>query len=319
LDRFSSAISSLSRIKKSQPSTGGGGGIAIPQTPPAPKPGGGTPPPSKGGVNAGDITADTPEEKAFLATVREAEGTSGAQGYNTFFGGSQYGGDLSTKTVTEVKKIQEQFLAEGRGNWRGGKSAAVGAGQFLYPEQIVRQMGMDPDKVKFTPELQNQMILYLAKKKRGVDVSKELSSEDFKILGKEWAGLSEYHGQGGTLGRTAKLYKENLKEARSSKGTVTAPTTLQKPSTVAAAQTQATTQQQIAQTVSQPPVQQAPQVNIAPMNVAGPQAQPTKSGDSVAPPPVMSKGGVTVPFLSPSNHDNFLTLYSKMVYNIVDG
>jgi hypothetical protein len=33
----------------------------------------------------------------------------------------------------------------------------------------------------------------------------------------------------------------------------------------------------------------------------------------------MSKGGISVPFLSSSNNDNFLTLYSRIVYNIVDG
>jgi hypothetical protein len=319
LDRFSAAINSLSNVKKSQPSPGGAAPVPAPQKPAGKPPGSGATPSSGGKVNAGDITANTPEEQAFIATVREAEGTSGTQGYNTFFGGSQYGGDLSTKTVTEVKKIQEKFLAEGRGNWSGGTSAAVGAGQFLYPEQIVSAMGMDPNKVKFTPELQNQMILYLAKKKRGIDVSKELTASDFKVLGQEWAGLSEYHGQGGTLGRTAKLYKENLKEARSGKEMVTTSTKPQKPPTVAAAQTQSTTQQQLAQTVSQPPTQQTPQVNIAPLNLSTPQAQSTKVGDTMAPPPVMSKGGVTVPFLSSSNHDNFLTLYSKMVYNIVDG
>jgi len=318
LDRFSAVINSLSNVKKSQPAPGGA--APVPQKPQGKPPGGGGAPSSGGKVNAGDITADTPEEQAFIATVREAEGTAGAQGYNTFFGGSQYGGDLSTKTVTEVKRIQEKFLAEGRGNWSGGTSAAVGAGQFLYPEQIVRAMGMDPDKVKFTPELQNQMILYLAKKKRGVDVSKELNSEDFRVLGQEWAGLSEYHGQGGSLGRTAKLYIENLKEARSGKGKVTTPTqpAPQAPM-VAAAQTQSTTQQELAQSVSRPAVQQTPQVNIAPLNLSTPQAQSTQVGDTIAPPPVMNKGGVTVPFLTSSNHDNFLTLYSKMVYNIVDG
>jgi hypothetical protein len=89
--------------------------------------------------------------------------------------------------------------------------------------------------------------------------------------------------------------------------------------TVTPAPAPAATSQQIAQTVSQPPVQQKPQITVAPMNMASPQTQSTKVGDKAIPPPVMSKGGVSVPFLSSSNNDNFLTLYSKMVYNIVDG
>lgn len=88
---------------------------------------------------------------------------------------------------------------------------------------------------------------------------------------------------------------------------------------VAPAQTQATTQQQIAQTVSQPPTQQPTKVTVAPMNMASPQTQSTPSTGKSIPPPQMNKGGATVPFLSSSNDDNFLSLYSKLVYNIIDG
>jgi GH24 family phage-related lysozyme (muramidase) len=95
--------------------------------------------------------------------------------------------------------------------------------------------------------------------------------------------------------------------------------TAQPPSRVAPASGQQQTAQQVAQTVAQPPPQQQTQVTVAPMNMASPQTQSTKVGDKAIPPPVMNKGGVTVPFLSSSNNDNFLTLYSKIVYNIVDG
>ena len=95
--------------------------------------------------------------------------------------------------------------------------------------------------------------------------------------------------------------------------------TVQPPSRVVPASGQQQTAQQVAQTVAQPPPQQQTQVTVAPMNMASPQTQSTKVGDKSIPPPVMNKGGVTVPFLSSSNNDNFLTLYSKIVYNIVDG
>ncbi len=91
------------------------------------------------------------------------------------------------------------------------------------------------------------------------------------------------------------------------------------PSKVAPAPTPAATQQQVAQTVSRPPVQQAPQITVAPMNMASPQTQSTETGGRVIPPPQKINGGVSVPFLSSSNDDNFLSLYSKLVYNIVDG
>lgn len=325
VDSFTAAVNSL--IKGSGEKSGGtsGGGTSSTSQPGSDS-SGQTLGQSKG-VNAGDITADTAEEKAFIATVREAEGTAGAQGYNTFFGGSQYGGDLSEKTVTEVKQLQEKFKAEGKGRFYdkgAGKfrdSAAVGAGQFLYPEQIVREMGMDPDKVKFTPELQNQMILYLAKKKRGVDVSKELTAADFKILQKEWSGLGSYYGQGGNLGRTGKLYEENLKEARGqvqAKG-MGGPET---PDWVLSPEKREELKN-MATKVSQPPQSQAaPSVNILPLDFSTqmPQQAPSSSGSPSSGPsaPAGSKGP-TAPFLPAGNADNFLILYSKIIYNIVDG
>ena len=86
---------------------------------------------------------------------------------------------------------------------------------------------------------------------------------------------------------------------------------------VNAAPTQAVTQKQLAQQVAQPPViQTQPQVNMVPLNMNQQGAQGMQK------PPTTSVGkasGPSIPFLPSSNTDNFLTLYSKMVYNIVDG
>lgn len=218
IERFIAAINTMVGIGKgSKPPGGGGGGGGSPGGGGGGgSPGGPSPSPS-GNVNAGDIIADTPEEKAFIATVREREGTAGQDGYSKFFGGSTYGGDLTNKTVTEVAQLQKKFLAEGKGSFSGGSSAAVGAGQFMEPENVVRAMGMDPDKVKFTPELQNQMILYLAKKKRGVDVSKPLTLEGVRTLNEEWSGFGPRYGQNkNKLEDTLKIYEQNLKEAKTS-------------------------------------------------------------------------------------------------------
>jgi len=77
--------------------------------------------------------------------------------------------------------------------------------------------------------------------------------------------------------------------------------------------------QQLAQTVSQPPQNTAPPLSVVPLDLSSTQTQSTKVGDRAIPTPVMSKGGVTVPFFPSSNSDNFLTLYSRIVYNIIDG
>jgi len=157
-----------------------------------------------------------PEEQALIATVRQREGTSSSAGYNKFFGGSQYGGDLSQKTVTEVAELQKKFLKEGRGIYPGGESGVVGAGQFKYPEQVVLEMKLDPNKEKFTPELQNKMILFLARR-RGIDPTKPLSTKDLQILNKEWSGLGPFYGQNkNTIEGSLRIYQKELEIAKSS-------------------------------------------------------------------------------------------------------
>lgn len=288
---------------KGKGSSGGGGGV----------------PGKSGNVNAGDIIADTAEEKAFIATVREREGTAGPQGYSTFFGGSQYGGDLTNKTVSEVVKIQKKFLAEGRGDYPGGRSAAVGAGQFMEPENVVRAMGMDPDKVKFTPELQNQMILYLAKKKRGVDVSKPLTIEGIRKLNLEWSGFGSYYGQNkNTPQGTLDIYNQNLKEAKKSvKPGVGGENT---PDWVLPPQKREELKLR-EKTISQPPPSQTelPKITTLPLDLSGGTGGGQQSAAGQIPAPTRSGApGPQIPYIPSSNPENFLVLYSKIVYNIVD-
>ena len=87
--------------------------------------------------------------------------------------------------------------------------------------------------------------------------------------------------------------------------------------TVAPAPTQQMVQQQVARQVAQPPAsQRTPQVNVMPMTAGGNQQSTTKPIDTGT---VEGYRQHQVSFLPSTNPDNFLTLYSKMVYNIVDG
>jgi len=83
-----------------------------------------------------------------------------------------------------------------------------------------------------------------------------------------------------------------------------------------------TTQTQVAQraaAVSQT-AQSQPQVNYLPIDMSGGGQQQTGGGGSSGGGGGGSQGsGPSVPFLPTSNPDNFLVLYSRMVYNIVDG
>ena len=88
-----------------------------------------------------------------------------------------------------------------------------------------------------------------------------------------------------------------------------------------AAQTQAVAQQQQITQVAQP-VQQQPKANIITIDMSGggqQTQQQSPSGGGISAPPSPQQKGPTQPFLPPSNPNNFLTLYSRMVYNIVDG
>ena len=164
-------------------------------------------------LDASTIQVDTPEEKAFIATVRELEGTAGDQGYNTWFGG-RTDMDLSKMTVSEVVAEQKRRIKSGEATYGKYTSAAVGAGQFLKPEETVRAMGLDPDKVKYTPELQNRMILFQSLAKRGIDPSKELTVADMQVLGNEWASFTPRYGQTTrTAAQSLETYKKNLQEA----------------------------------------------------------------------------------------------------------
>ncbi len=182
-----------------------------------------------GSINAAEIDADDPLSQALIATVRELEGTADPTGYSTFFGdkpGEPKYGDLREKTIQEVHDLQTLFLKDPQSEFTdlSGKvqnSAAVGAGQFMDPLGQTRQMyeargeQFDPTKIKFSEELQNQLILDLAARKRGIDLSKELTKAEFDILQNEWSAFGPNNNQTTrTLDQTLRVYQENLREAR---------------------------------------------------------------------------------------------------------
>lgn len=87
---------------------------------------------------------------------------------------------------------------------------------------------------------------------------------------------------------------------------------------VAVAPSQKVEQRAVA--LSQPVQSAAPQINYIPVNMGGGE-QPSQSGSNsgLSVPPPSKSAGPTVPILPATNPDNFLVLYSRMVYNIVDG
>ena len=71
----------------------------------------------------------------------------------------------------------------------------------------------DPDKILFNKELQLQLMMDLAKRKRGIDVSEPLTLEGLAQLNKEWSGLGPFYGQTDrSLEESLQLYNQYLKQ-----------------------------------------------------------------------------------------------------------
>ena len=143
---------------------------------------------------------DDSKKEALIQLVREGEGTADAQGYNKWFGGDT-SLDITKMTGNEVMQEQLRRLKAGEtpkftdAFGVTSTSAAVGAGQFMKPEQVMIDMGLDPATTKMTPEVQDAMILHLAMDTRGVDPSDGIDMAEMERLGKEWASLTSFHGQ----------------------------------------------------------------------------------------------------------------------------
>ena len=178
----------------------------------------------------------TPQQKAFAETVAYAEGTAGEVGYNTWFGGSEYAGDLSRYTINEVVELQKKFLREGRGKFDGGRqqSAAVGKYQMTYPETYAAAAGLDPAVDKFTPENQDKLFLYgYVMKQAGVteaeinsptmsdntiDKLAEVFASFPNMFGPDYKGRdiqgTSFYGQGG---KSAQQIRERFQQERSNR------------------------------------------------------------------------------------------------------
>ena len=331
IGRFTEVIDAFVLGSKIQ-QRGGGGGGSRPGRPESASPGGASPSsPPGGNLNAADIVADTPEEKALIATVRESEGTSGPGGYNTVYGGAVVP-ELTQMTLRELYDAAKIGGTDRLPQRLGGKvipyakdehdSTASGAVQ-LMPQTLktLIDSGLFNWNQTFSPEVQNQMILALARM-RGVDPNKPLTMKEINILRQEWAGMGRYYaGQGGSESVALRRYQENLREAKGQASVRPAPGQggPDLPDFMLPPEKREELERKARNVSQPPPSQQAPQINIMPLDMTGGARQNTSQTSSVIPSPSPQKSGPSVPFLSSSNDDNFFVFYSKMVYNIVDG
>lgn len=148
-----------------------------------------------------------PQVRALLNTIRYAEGTSGATGYQTMFGGGQF---------SDMSRHPDKVISSGK-----YKSAAAGAYQFLPGtwKGMAGELGLK----KFGPSEQDVAAIGLIERRGALDPF--LRGEKFgKVIDKlapEWASLptaegGSYYGQPSkSLGDLYRVYEEQKKLAAS--------------------------------------------------------------------------------------------------------
>jgi lysozyme len=350
VDRFANAISKLFETNKQKPkqqqssgsSGSSGGGGKKPSAAPGSSPSAG----SMGAPSGAMPTVSgegTPEQQALLKSISFAEGTTGS--YGTVFGGKNVPElEKGQLTVKEVYDMMNSGVIKGRNVGYASGSRATGKYQFM-PDTLsdIVKSGAIKWEEKFTPEAQDRAILSRMSILRGVTpelLKKEgLSANVSNKLAPEFASFptksgTSYYGQPvKSLSSIQKVYAQSLKQPSATQATQAATPqaqAAQKPGVQVAATPQAqaaqveaakTAQTQVAQraaAVSQT-AQTKPQVNYLPIDMSGGGQQQTGGGGGTSGPPPAQGNGPSVPFLPASNTDNFLVLYSRMVYNIVDG
>jgi hypothetical protein len=316
VDRFANAISNLFKTgkpKQQPPGSSAGSGAAKPPAPP--KPPGPTGPAvssapgdEKLAAFVASMEASSPENAADAMQVMLNRSATSGKGlsdvlsrYDQFspisaaiFGKSadpaaaaKYGpiaAKLSGKTPEEKFKYLQQVAAEPDGLNKlqqlfGGGNAGVAATILNDPKYL----NASRQNVK------GALNFYGGKKTNASDIQVRPGGNNFY----------NFTGKVGTLGSQ--------------------PTGTTVASQVAAAPTATQMRQKIAQQVAQPPPsQQQQQPIVMPIDMSGVTQQQT-GGGGVSAPPSTQRNGPSVPLLPAANTDNFLVLYSRMVYNIVDG
>lgn len=317
LNRFDKALQSFQAPQK----TSGGGSAGAPTKSTTGDGGGGPTSPVAPSDNLALTGGNAPAEvKALMSTIAGPESGGNYEAMNP-------GTTLPGATKMTIAEVARRA------------TGAVGKYQNM-PQYLVaraKAAGLDPNKDLYNPENQEKITRVDLVSQLGGDESKVVKmlqqnpSAVAQRLSGHWTSLPGGGESQLTTQSFLKKYTTYL-ETYKKMPAGTTPTTLPlkptdqkktdqiKPS-VEPAPTQKVTKQEYAQQLSRPVISsdQQSNVSIVPLVMGSPQANATPTGSQVAAPPIMSKGGATVPFLSSSNEDNFFTLLSKVVYNIVDG
>lgn len=307
LDRFNDVLQSLSNRKQQTPSGSGSGG-------------GGTTPPPKDDKKGSGPSAAGPANFSGSESSEKAFNYFISQGYTKEQSAAIVGNLLQENRAmdpTLKNSIDHTGIAQWDPKHRYPKMVEFAKSKGLDPNTLEAQLqfveqelqtgsgGLSKARLQGTKSLEEATLLvrkqYLRPGEAEAMDSNRLSFAQ-GVLSKYGDKVTAKPGQQGVPGKTGAPGVDGTP------GVSAVPT-------VSASNAQQQLTQDVAQKVSQPviPVQTAPSVNVLP--VGGQDQPPVQATTSETGSPRTS---TQVPFYTSSNDHNFLTLYSKMVYNIVD-
>jgi len=319
VDRFVNAIDELikgaSQKPKTTPSTSGGGGGG---GSPAPSPS-----PSSPGFTGSAPVADVSKDTEFISEVQKLAKETGAKPSELM---ALYQAESGIRTTAKNKSgatgiFQLMFDPNNPNDKRYGKtreefSAMSRADQVRAHKKYLEEVGFFKGGYK---GLANLKVANIAPAFLGKGLDEPIYRK----------GTSAYSGNApldqppfgnGDGAITAREYNNFVMIRGNPKAfekydTMVAPNASDSRVAPAPTQTKAN-----AATISQPVTPKVTPISIPPqVSSAGGAPQGGGGGGGVSAPPPPSGGSPSVPFLPAGNVDNFLVLYSKMVYNIVDG
>lgn len=327
IDRFSKAIDSLvkgsSGKKSSGSSSGGGGGSAGNTEKPKATPGAGAPggPAPNLSSSGSEGVIDYAKQKGFseqftagLLTQVSHESGGNPFAYNPndvgkpSYGSFQFRDDRGDRMI---KYLESNGIPNAKSIFTNSKDPRR-SDKELQKKALSLQIKYftEDEKDQATAGLRN------AQKSTSIEGVHKAFAASERYDGYDNSNSERYRAR---LADTKTSYTQLVKSGKM-RGT---PTSQAAQAQAVQAQAAPGTQAQVAQrvsTVSQP-AQQKPQINYLPIDMSGgeQQAQQPSGGGGISAPPPTPQSGPSVPFLSATNTDNFLVLYSRMVYNIVDG
>ena len=325
VDRFANVVSKLFNMKneksKGSSSGGGGGGRRSPGSPGSP---------------------GSPDNKE--PTAGENYGSAGAQAVKNFAATQGYSPEFTSGLLATIDKESgfNPYAIGDSGNSYGLFQMNDAAGRrqpfldFLEkggvknPKELFLNSNSERAK-KEKDKVFNLSLEYMMQREQGTQIARDYSkSKDLRTIMGGFEDIERYSGSQPVLPRGQRnnpKYNERLRTAQEYLKSGVSGTPVAKPGVggpdlpnYMLPPEKRNQYKNLATDVSQPPPsQQQQQPIVMPINLGGGGQKQSGGGSSGGGGGGSQGSGPSVPFLPAGNPDNFLVLYSRMVYNIVDG